>query len=701
MEKKYLMKGMAALALLASVSSCVSDVDAPSQAELDAKAKENAEIQLGITIPDGQTWDMSAQVSTDITVNLGVDLSYTVGIYDVDPRFSKKSTFYALEKVSEGGTLNTTITLPKAMNLAYVTVYDSQLNLKTVKPVSVVDGAIETNVGGVSRRAMRAADTWTESHSDAWMDDLDFKLPAKYTTVVKGPYSDYVDIKSANSPYYVPEDFDGILNFDNYNGDIYIAGKIKQLGGNPGKINVYVLESGSWEVGVSTGTLTIYNRGELNLPSWALNNQNTKTIYNGGSLKIGDGKSYPDFADGVSIYSNGEGTIEIVGKTKKDYDWETGTDLKFNCDVHGTMKVTGDLKIQNSKTQYVCGLIVSGHLEMAEGNLQTSYVEANDIKFDGASIWLLPEGHILAKEKFYMPNSASHVYGYEGSYGLVETKDFYLENKNFFSSDAFSNNIYFKVKGCVDAQNCSTLNGHWNTVGEYVAERDPGLYARVNVDNVYGTPECSDSFGDVPEEEEPGIEGDPAVYTYAFEDQYVNGDYDMNDVVLKVSHPYTIANGEYNYDTSKLNVKLVAAGATFNIKVKIGDTYLFNGEEIHKVLGVNAGVMVNTGGTGTQNGVAPKVCQIDAPAGWDGDFNNLDVKIEVLSTKDVIAFVTETPKVAPFSVMIPSDWAWPTERTNVMDAYEGFGPWAEAETRTDALNRWYETPVSGKVVSNQ
>jgi hypothetical protein len=212
------------------------------------------------------------------------------------------------------------------------------------------------------------------------------------------------------------------------------------------------------------------------------------------------------------------------------------------------------------------------------------------------------------------------------------------------------------------------------------------------------------------------------VYTYAFEDQTVNTDYDMNDVVLKVNYHVTEqgtgANaGKVIYDKTKLDVKLVAAGATFNIKVKIGNTYLFGGKEIHDALNVDPGVMVNTGGPQTANPAVEKN-GISIPAGWNGDFTKLPVSIEVLSTSTTYVF--PNTDLYPHAVMVPTDWAWPQERVNVQVAYPGtssaskvtinnvevpnnsFRAWGgtPAASRTSAMNGWYNNPASGKVVSN-
>ena len=61
MIKKYLMNGLAALAIVAGISSCTKDVTAMSPVDEAQKAKENAELQLGFEIPDGQTWDMASR----------------------------------------------------------------------------------------------------------------------------------------------------------------------------------------------------------------------------------------------------------------------------------------------------------------------------------------------------------------------------------------------------------------------------------------------------------------------------------------------------------------------------------------------------------------------------------------------------------------------------------------------------------------
>lgn len=233
----------------------------------------------------------------------------------------------------------------------------------------------------------------------------------------------------------------------------------------------------------------------------------------------------------------------------------------------------------------------------------------------------------------------------------------------------------------------------------------------------------------------PGIEIVPPtpiyetlkVYTYAFEDQTVGTDYDMNDVVLKVNYKVKSTGtgdnaGKVEYDKTKLAVKLVAAGATYNIKVKIGDTYLFGGEEIHNVLKVNgvavgAGVMVNTG-NGKAVTATPATDEIGVPTGWNNDFTTLPVSIEVTSTNTTYSY--PNTDAYPHAIMVPTDWAWPLERINVKEAYPGtsnatkvtvsgveypansFAAWGgtPAADRTDVMEGWFNYPLSGKTMTN-
>jgi hypothetical protein len=174
---------------------------------------------------------------------------------------------------------------------------------------------------------------------------------------------------------------------------------------------------------------------------------------------------------------------------------------------------------------------------------------------------------------------------------------------------------------------------------------------------------------------------------------------------------------------------MVAAGATFKIKAYVGETALFDGQEIHDAFGVNQGVMVNTG-NGKAQTATPVVDVIDIPAGiidsdGNADFTKLDVWIHVNedvaegpnSSNQIIKYIEDKLKPAPYAIMVPQDWRWPLERICVTEAYPGaatstegvynedfsFAKWAETPDaqRTDAMKEWFKYPVIGKTMTNE
>lgn len=156
----------------------------------------------------------------------------------------------------------------------------------------------------------------------------------------------------------------------------------------------------------------------------------------------------------------------------------------------------------------------------------------------------------------------------------------------------------------------------------------------------------------------------PQVYTYAFEDiTTAAGDYDFNDVVLKVS---TIpVNG-------KMEVKLVAAGATKDLRVFYNDTPLFNGQEVHAAMGCESGQMVNTGGV---KGNIVTDLSIDWPG--EGKLGDADFKILDVKNNMYVCLPKHSGTSIPYGIVVPEDWDYPNERQRVDSKYPGFKDWAE------------------------
>jgi hypothetical protein len=192
---------------------------------------------------------------------------------------------------------------------------------------------------------------------------------------------------------------------------------------------------------------------------------------------------------------------------------------------------------------------------------------------------------------------------------------------------------------------------------------------------------------------------EPAVWSYAFEDNRARCDFDMNDVVLRVN-----VNKD---DDTKFDVTLVAAGCEYDNYVYLGNQLITwaNGSEVHDALGAAKGQMINTGRgvsktpvtvTIPRNGNDPADADFRIwPYKKDGEFGNTADQKE--TTPITITQLDGSGK-APLGIIVPNKWAWPTERTIITEAYSQFVKWATNAVHVEATD-WYNHPTTGKVVN--
>lgn len=184
----------------------------------------------------------------------------------------------------------------------------------------------------------------------------------------------------------------------------------------------------------------------------------------------------------------------------------------------------------------------------------------------------------------------------------------------------------------------------------------------------------------------PPYESSPQIYTYAFEDTYM-GDYDLNDVVLKVWE-----------ESGKLKIQLCASGASKSLYVYYNDSPLFQGAEVHSLLGAPAGKFVNTGVTDGEKFYSgtPDTTKIDKPAGFDYATAGFNIRWGNKTEAESIKLTTRSDSPigeAPYAVCIPADWEWPLEWVKVSDAYTGFSSYAADPSSNE---EWYKSPTEGK-----
>lgn len=820
MNKKYLMKGLAALAIVAGFSSCVKDVDGVTPAQEAEQAKENAELQLGIVIPDGQTWDMASQVEASVTVNGDYGAKYTVSIYENNPfQNNNRATVLGKAEVTSGSTVNIGFTCPDAATMVFAAIKDEK-GYSYVKPANVKNGKVEVVFGenAAGSRAMRAASA-TNSHVDiptctvtnayvqsflegakeptdanvvdnydnghwnygsgaiwyAWIGDAE-KLqynPSSFTgsdadkelfetycrpfTKAKWgqtSWSDYFGCENEaqatnylysvlgetkwgswvngvkpSNPTWVPDEtyvtkfkitgewnkLIGVLPTEEANGDartVYVSGKWTIPAGKEQRVG-----GGAVIVIVEGGEIVIPEGSELNFVNQARLVNAGGTISGAGTINVTNGNN-----PGEEGYNSG--TISI-GKFNQNFGtfFNYGTFANYATELNGG---AGTSTFVNRGHMYISGApkgSSSANMQIknacwfeASGEVACKLIEnGSGSYFKAAALDLsCSEGgegigtYIAADENSSMEITGAVKLNSTLIYGPNGDNSSYLEfdNINFINVGErypVTGNLNIYVGGFTGENgDAERFQNAWNL--NMAAGSGAKMVGKAAFNTAPTDPsDCSPGFTpNIPEI----IWEDLIVYTYAFEDQTVGSDYDMNDVVLKVNYHVTNTNaetGEVEYDKTKLDVLLVALGATYEITAKIGNADLFKegneGKELHQVLGVNKGIMVNTGDK-AQNGVTPKSCTVAVPAGWNGKFAELPVSIHVSTTNKDYSFPNND--AYPHAVMIPVDWAWPTERTNVIKAYPKFKNWATSTATPRADSDWYnkENAVEGNVVQN-
>ena len=807
------MRGFAALALVAGFSSCVKDVDGTSQKEIDDRSKENAEMQLGISIPDGQTWDMASQVEANVTVNGDYGAKYTVSIYENNPFINNTAVVLGKAEVASGSTANISFTCPDAATMVFAAIKDEK-GYSYVKPAFVKNGKVEVVFGddAAGSRAMRAASS-TNSQVDIPTGTARTTIEAQCAAILaksvelsssnngwNGNNFHSVNIDYWNDPDqnnawvpkgdpYVKYNPDYVVNYKistEYSGLVthlptagYEAtGEYTNEADPNGKISanwtgyrpvynltartVYVASGGKWTIPTGStqvcgqaakanlvdgiiivgsnaelevnGTLNFANLGRLIvLPGGKVTGTGTITVNNGS--KAGE-ESYNFGTISVATFNENFGNFFNYGTmTCTELQGGAGTSCYVN---HGKVHVDrvypngqqcANLQIKNNCWWEVdnwnyCKIFQNG--SGAYAKFGSFFIGGGE---GGESL-----GSVLALDtdsKIVVENASN----FNGTliYGPSTGNSAYL---GLGTMTYLNVGLVYPINGKLNVNitgyggdNATGFASRW-AENMAAGDRMPKSVGKLVIDTTVQPAEgdCAPTFK---EEPPTPIYEEAKVYTYAFEDQTVGTDYDMNDVVLKVSYKKSTnaETGEVEYDKTNLVATLVAAGATYNIKVKIGETYLFNGAEIHEALGVNPGVMVNTG-NGKAQTATPISSEIATPAGLadeDGniDFTQLPVSIEVLSTNTTYVY-PNTDKY-PHAIMIPTDWAWPTERTIVTEAYPGtsdankvaigghegknieggnypensFAAWAgtPAAQRTANMNGWFNNP-NGKTMTN-
>ena len=176
------------------------------------------------------------------------------------------------------------------------------------------------------------------------------------------------------------------------------------------------------------------------------------------------------------------------------------------------------------------------------------------------------------------------------------------------------------------------------------------------------------------------------IWSYAFEDSR-RCDYDMNDVVLKVSYHQP---DEYSIDSTKVDVKLCCTGAFYNLTVWLDENQILGQMEVHRALAGTAGKFINTGHD-LSNDKFQEKDPVTIPLAKPQGFNIASADFWIMSPEGEV-HVAKTGQ-DPHGVIIPGDWRWPLEWTCIKVAYPDFIEFAK-DPSNPAYADWYNNPAT-------
>lgn len=430
---------------------------------------------------------------------------------------------------------------------------------------------------------------------------------------------------------------------------------------------------------------TLWNEGTMTITG-AINIYNSNAaVMNHGTL---NGASY-NGAAGAKFY-NAEGcTVNISGETiVKNSNSPWLNDGTYNS---GTFKVNdGGNQVFNN-----CRLNVTGTFYMGENNgsrfiLQgDASVVCRDFVWTGDNYFWMGGGSLVKIANELKFNNDDYGYGFYNTkenttYSVISAKTVTTDYPNGQWRAWYEGKIYVDADSHFDFVKINDGQRNIYYDDDVVFTKQQGT-APVN----WAESVCRPAYGGNTPDPDPVM-----YYYYAFEDLGAIGDFDFNDVVLRLSAP----------ENGTSTVQLVAAGGTLPVQVTYNDINL--GEEVHKEFDVEVSTMVNTGyekkdfvTLGTVE-IAEDANMADLPFGivvTGNDGSSVKVTNEVNHKGTAPLMIVVAGYSADLEGIAKADvgkWFWAKERVNIATAYEQFGAWGANVSQNQ---NWYYYFTEGKV----
>lgn len=710
---------IAAFSLVAVACSHDTDFYDPSLAEKEYVSAFSGKVMDGNNVDAVHTWNTSVAR----TINVQSVKDGTVKVFATSP-MERQTAPLATVSVKGGELTAVNVACPQDVQTLYVVYFDADLYVieKSVK----VDETAETVTFGVATagaKKTRAA----FSHNYTFPDGCDdSKFVASVPTDAVKAEKDYNELFTlTNGHSYYIRNAEGEIWGDSYTGKLYIDGtcsfdyfalgagvelylvegaKLTLTGEEDGfsslsGIKVYVSDGATLDIPETMAlnqNVEVYSKGKVNTENMNLTGSGA-LFYNYGELNVNGNVAISNGgnivnegtfkADSFDFTNSGQflnnGTTAIAGTTllsqsdnnvwindghytTGDFDFVAGNGCAMtNCNltVNNLMTIQGN----NSVTFQVDGSVVTkdlvlngyAYIEMAANSLfkvtDTAtfecYVISSQYGFKsiatGSDYAVLQAGKIVKGIPEDGIDNKAYAVKYAGNL-IVDSND------HFAQGDDGSGKPFYEI----DDENTVKM-----AVGE-----TRGTYSIAESN-------CNPGYNHVTTDPEPKT----MYYYYAFEDLGATDDFDFNDVVLGVTAPVDGVSDVY----------LMAAGGTLSTVVTYNGNQI--GNEVHGEFGVPVTTMVNTKSfdhsfvkLGTVSGVT--------------DASALDLAIVVSdggASREIKApAVGATPLMIRVAGNDDGKWFWPSERTNITSAYNGFGAWGASYASNTG---WYKI-ATGSVI---
>lgn len=666
-------------------------------------------------IDPNQTWNTATNRNVTITVNEDALSNYIVQLFTA-PLYDSNAKILAEHNLTTNGSgvgnVSFKVDVPQGLEKVYAMCIDSRNSLLVV-PADINTNDINIVFGTIAANTKASVNTQ--------------QLPLMEAPYTENEIKDLID-----NAYDLSKGLTG-----QYNSNINNIGELLTIPTNTQKsksalitqdgkdllyleLSGYIDENGSWNNSVTPGDFKLiiannaqytisekYKIGKLDIivtpgatlkfESVAQIQANTRIfIMKGGKVNITADDFNHDAAESL-IYNQGEITAKKISLNSAAlYNADKATidvtEIYFNNSTEGTVLTNfGTINVENIQGNGNQGTVNNGCKLNVTGILKVNYLNqgantsivCKDMNFQGGVT--LRENSIIRCTNLSTNLTHIQYVGEANGKALISTNNVKYANVGEGGMTMTGQGIYFEADTYDGQSDINTTEASrnyyhiWENLLKSSNNAGPTKTHKAPIEIPAG--ECTGNGNAI----DPTPTPTPGAQSWllACEDLGNTDDFDFNDIVFSVSH---VAG------TTEATVTPLAAGGTLEAHIYYGDQDL---GEIHRLLGQSGYTITNTNDSKGTPGEAKK---ITVPENFSMADNMGGFKVVIKSNeKEMVTINAPQNGIAPQMICIDNstNWAWPTERTNISEAYPDFGEWG---TNYNTNPDWYKKSVDGKVV---